>query len=327
MVVKMEKKLHVTIQRGQSLLLLEKCVQCCTLYHCPFCKPKVFKPTVHSKLLKHLEAHKNRAVQYKEYTIYKCNLDCKPQPHFHCAGCLSLFEKKKRIMEHMLKCEGTLNAEGDNVSEDEAECHPVSEDEMECHPVSEDEAGGHPVLEGNVTIAHKVPQVTRHKANQKKAEVRKTGKGPETPAFTLAEELGLQHNANRPLVEGIPGGTCSEPLAGCSSSYIGVTGHYITLLPPLERDSDDHSHCETRSTDSHLDEDSDPSSSQERANSAAGATGGSCREGPTGNIKALYRRYLKKEMENRDQEMAYRALKMRKLGKEIVLLDKHLDKQ
>ncbi|KAM6979721.1 uncharacterized protein FYW47_018888 [Aplochiton taeniatus] len=44
----------------------------------------------------------------------------------------------------------------------------------------------------------------------------------------------------------------------------------------------------------------------------------------TEDIKALYRRYLKKEMENRDHEMAYRALKMRKLEKEIQLLDRQL---
>lgn len=44
----------------------------------------------------------------------------------------------------------------------------------------------------------------------------------------------------------------------------------------------------------------------------------------TDEIRALYCRYLKKEMENRDQEMAYRELKMKKLEKEILLLDKQL---
>lgn len=44
----------------------------------------------------------------------------------------------------------------------------------------------------------------------------------------------------------------------------------------------------------------------------------------TENLRSLYCAYLKKEMENRDQEMAYRALKMRKLEKEILLLDKQL---
>lgn len=42
------------------------------------------------------------------------------------------------------------------------------------------------------------------------------------------------------------------------------------------------------------------------------------------DIKALYCSYLRKEMENRDQEMAFRALKMKKLEKEILLLDKQL---
>lgn len=44
----------------------------------------------------------------------------------------------------------------------------------------------------------------------------------------------------------------------------------------------------------------------------------------TEDIRALYCSYLKKEIENRDQQMAYRALKMRKMEKEIVLLDKQL---
>ena len=44
----------------------------------------------------------------------------------------------------------------------------------------------------------------------------------------------------------------------------------------------------------------------------------------TEDLRTLYCCYLKKEMENRDQEMAYRALKMRKLEKEILLLDKQL---
>lgn len=44
----------------------------------------------------------------------------------------------------------------------------------------------------------------------------------------------------------------------------------------------------------------------------------------TEDIKGLYCRYLRKEIENRDQQMAYRALKMKKLEKEILLLDKQL---
>lgn len=42
------------------------------------------------------------------------------------------------------------------------------------------------------------------------------------------------------------------------------------------------------------------------------------------DIRALYCSYLRKEMENRDQQMALRALKMKKLEKELLLLDKQL---
>lgn len=42
------------------------------------------------------------------------------------------------------------------------------------------------------------------------------------------------------------------------------------------------------------------------------------------DLRSLYCTYLKKEIENREQLMAYRALKMKKLEKEILLLDKQL---
>lgn len=44
----------------------------------------------------------------------------------------------------------------------------------------------------------------------------------------------------------------------------------------------------------------------------------------TEDLRALYCCYLKKEIENREQQMAFRALKMKKLEKEILLLDKQL---
>lgn len=47
-------------------------------------------------------------------------------------------------------------------------------------------------------------------------------------------------------------------------------------------------------------------------------------QGQTEDVRALYCCYLRKEMENLDQQMAFRALKMKKLEKEILLLDKQL---
>ncbi len=43
------------------------------------------------------------------------------------------------------------------------------------------------------------------------------------------------------------------------------------------------------------------------------------------DVKTLYKKYLKIEISNRKQEMAYRALKMCKVEKEIQLLDRKLD--
>lgn len=46
---------------------------------------------------------------------------------------------------------------------------------------------------------------------------------------------------------------------------------------------------------------------------------------PVEDVKTLYMKYLQVEISNRKQEMAYRALKMRKVEKEIQLLDRKLD--
>lgn len=43
------------------------------------------------------------------------------------------------------------------------------------------------------------------------------------------------------------------------------------------------------------------------------------------DVKTLYKKYLQTEINNRKQEMAYRALKMQKVEKEIQLLDRKLD--
>ncbi|XP_039550087.1 uncharacterized protein LOC120494822 [Pimephales promelas] len=70
-------------------------------------------------------------------------------------------------------------------------------------------------------------------ATKKKAE-KKTGGGPAPPQYTPAEELALGLNQNRPIVEGIPGGSSSsDPKPGTSSSntFITVLHNTPTLLP------------------------------------------------------------------------------------------------
>ncbi|KAF4115224.1 hypothetical protein G5714_002713 [Onychostoma macrolepis] len=61
-------------------------------------------------------------------------------------------------------------------------------------------------------------------ATRKKAEQKKTGGGPAPPRHTLAEELALGLNVNRPNIQGIPGSSSSlDPQPGSSSSSTFIT--------------------------------------------------------------------------------------------------------
>ncbi|XP_076004935.1 uncharacterized protein LOC142999323 [Genypterus blacodes] len=91
---------HVTIQAGGQRPAVQRCSQCCVLYHCPLCSPDVFKPSHRCKVLTHLRCHLSRAVHFKGYDIYKCNLGCRPQAHFHCF-CTKLFLNRNQFLHHL----------------------------------------------------------------------------------------------------------------------------------------------------------------------------------------------------------------------------------
>ncbi|XP_071338320.1 uncharacterized protein [Trachinotus anak] len=160
-------------------------------------------------------------------------------------------------------------------------------------------------------------------AKRRRVELMRNDGGSATPSLTSAEEDVLQHKDNRLRVEVLPGGACIEPLPGSDSSFISVSGHPVLLLPVTKTEPESLSSDETDVSDTHFEGAVHSSCLQERSNSACTTTGGSA-ERQTEDIRALYCCYLKKEMENRDQQMAYRALKMKKLEKEILLLDKQL---
>ncbi|KAM7416344.1 hypothetical protein PAMA_018422 [Pampus argenteus] len=161
-------------------------------------------------------------------------------------------------------------------------------------------------------------------ARRRRAAVIKDGGGSATPSLTSAEEDMLQHKDTTLRMEVIPGGACIEPLSGSESSFINVSGHPVVLLPVTKTEPDSLSSDETDVSDTNLEGDVHSSIFQERANSGCATTIGRNAEKQTDDLKALYCCYLKKEIENRDQQMAYRALKMRKVEKEILLLDKQL---
>ncbi|KAG7241400.1 hypothetical protein INR49_025600 [Caranx melampygus] len=131
-------------------------------------------------------------------------------------------------------------------------------------------------------------------AKRRRVELIRNDGGSATPSLTSAEEDMQKDNMLR--VEVLPGGACIEPLPGPDSSFISVSGHPVLLLPVTKTEPESLSSDETDVSDTHF-------------------------EGrQTEDIKALYCRYLKKEIENRDQQMAYRALKMKKLEKKSYYL-------
>uniref|UniRef100_A0A8C4DY82 C2H2-type domain-containing protein n=1 Tax=Dicentrarchus labrax TaxID=13489 RepID=A0A8C4DY82_DICLA len=95
---------HITVQPRGVTPTPERCTSCCSCVHCPLCTPQIFKPTVWSKVHKHLQGHAKRAVQHKDYTIFKCNLECKPTAHFHCPSCKQLLERRDRFVDHLGQC-------------------------------------------------------------------------------------------------------------------------------------------------------------------------------------------------------------------------------
>lgn len=43
---------------------------------------------------------------FLDHTIFKCNLDCKNNAHFHCPSCKRLFDRRDRFLEHLVECAG-----------------------------------------------------------------------------------------------------------------------------------------------------------------------------------------------------------------------------
>ncbi|XP_049907474.1 uncharacterized protein LOC126394594 [Epinephelus moara] len=99
-------KVHVSIQKGCSLPALQRCNNCCfpAKYHCPFCLPSFFKPTKPSRARIHLTKHLKRAITVGEYTIHKCALGCRNQPHYHCLYCTATLIRTSDFTRHLSFC-------------------------------------------------------------------------------------------------------------------------------------------------------------------------------------------------------------------------------
>ncbi|KAM8885532.1 uncharacterized protein AB9W97_013098 [Spinachia spinachia] len=178
---------------------------------------------------------------------------------------------------------------------------------------------GHKRSWQQVKIKHKNIVQT---AKRRQVEGMGNDEGSGTPSLTSAEEDVMQHKDKMLRVEVLPGGACIEPLVGSDSSFISVSGHPVLLLPVTKTEPESPSADETDISETHFE--GDIRGFLGKDDSACPPIGEKSSGKQTEDIRALYCCYLKKEMENRDQQMAYRALKMRKMEKEILLLDRQL---
>ncbi|XP_067106670.1 uncharacterized protein [Osmerus mordax] len=95
---------HITcLQVGESPRI-DRCNTCCSLYHCPFCQPSVFKPNEFHRIVPHIQTHQNRAIHHDGFVIYKCNLTCRKTAHFHCCYCTETIINKSSFQTHILNC-------------------------------------------------------------------------------------------------------------------------------------------------------------------------------------------------------------------------------
>ncbi|XP_064806415.1 uncharacterized protein LOC135523574 isoform X2 [Oncorhynchus masou masou] len=80
--------MHITVRKAaDGRLVLSQC-QKDHLYHCPFCKPSIFKPR-----------------DYAEFTIFICHLECREAKHFHCPYCPKTYVNRSDFTKHIPQCE------------------------------------------------------------------------------------------------------------------------------------------------------------------------------------------------------------------------------
>ncbi|KAL1276882.1 hypothetical protein QQF64_023555 [Cirrhinus molitorella] len=169
---------------------------------------------------------------------------------------------------------------------------------------------------------------------RKRLKKKKTGGGPAPPQYTPAEELALELNENRTIVEGIPGGSSSsDPKPGTSSSntFITVLHNTPTFLPvPKQVVAEAYADSEeTLSDDCPLEE--EPESTPRERPTERLSEESAQRTDTEGDIRSLYKRHLQQKIEYFDLkkhklrgEIELDNFKKRKIALEIELLQKDL---
>ncbi|XP_078792327.1 uncharacterized protein LOC144987142 [Oryzias latipes] len=156
-----------------------------------------------------------------------------------------------------------------------------------------------------------------------KAEARKTGGGPAPPPLTNAEEMALSLNTGRPVAEGIPAGSSSEPVTPQdTSAFIKYSDgnsvlldHPVTTEPQAVDVEDDTLSAYTDRPIESVEE----QPPQEEEQEVEGPSNSSARMN-TLPVKELYRLHLIKQIEKTDKEMSYLDRQILKSDLEIEIL-------
>ncbi|XP_058629383.1 uncharacterized protein LOC131539083 [Onychostoma macrolepis] len=176
--------MHRTVLRHEKIAL-QRCQSCCSDYHCPFCGPKVFKPTMERHVVEnHVRNHLSLAVQHEEFLIVKCNFQCREQAHFHCCYCPNTVIRKVQIVKHLASCKKRqapltepATVEPAAISEPTVTCEPVvpsaSVDINEPVAASEPIVPSAPVALKEPAVAEEVPLPVKTLLIHKKLRIQK----------------------------------------------------------------------------------------------------------------------------------------------------------
>ncbi|KAM9467382.1 L-threonine dehydratase catabolic TdcB-like isoform 1-T3 [Clarias gariepinus] len=75
-------------------------------YKCQFCNRK----GEYAALVAHVQTHEKTAVEFQEKKIYKCNLGCRKNSHYHCC-CKRTIISRNNFTQHIHKCRLSLNTQ------------------------------------------------------------------------------------------------------------------------------------------------------------------------------------------------------------------------
>ncbi|KAF5906793.1 putative serine racemase, partial [Clarias magur] len=76
-------------------------------YKCQFCNRK----GEYAALVAHVQTHEKSAIEFQEIKIYKCNLGCRKNSHYHCCSCKRTIISRNYFTEHIHRCRLSINTQ------------------------------------------------------------------------------------------------------------------------------------------------------------------------------------------------------------------------